>query len=113
MLSRVVNAMNIKTVCETARILEVQESLLRRLIRSGKLKTLRMGNRQMLDVDDARKVLAAHAGVGIREIMAETGLTENAIRCGCREGWIPYRMDGNAYSFDIEKVKRAIQERMK
>lgn len=105
--------MNLKTIREAAVALDVNESLVRRAVGCGQLSCMALGNRKLVDVDEAREVLAKPRGVTIDQVSAQTGLTTSAIRRGIREGWMPCTKLGKRYDFDIEAVRAAIASRMK
>ena len=105
--------MNLKTIREAAVALDVNESLVRRAVRCGQLSCMALGNRKLVDVDEAREVLAKPQGVTIDEVSAQTGLTASAIRRGIREGWMPCARLGKRYYFEPEAVRAAIASRMK
>ena len=105
--------MNLKTIREAAAVLDIKESFIRRAVRCGELSVMLLGNRMLVDIDEARDVLSKPDGVMIDAVSAETGLTASAIRRGVREGWIPYSKVGQRYYFDLDDVRAAILRRMK
>lgn len=105
--------MKLATVRNAAQELDVAEHILRAMIRAGKLPTMPLGNRQLVDVDEARAMLPTiRRGTSINEVSQRTGLSVSAIRRGIREGWMPCEKSGRAYVFDMEAVTAAIQQRM-
>ena len=105
--------MNLKTIREAAAALEISEGVVRGAVRRGELNVMTLGNRMLVDIDEARVVLAKQEGVKIEAVSAETGLTLSAIYRGVREGWIPYTKPGRSYLFDIDAVRAAIEQRMR
>ena len=91
---------------------KVSESTLRRKAQRGELPHMMLGNRILVDVDIARAALTTSEGVGIEEVSRQTGLSVSAIRRGVRDGWLPARMEGKAYRFDLEAVHDAIMAQM-
>lgn len=107
------NLQTVRTVCEE---LGVPEIRVRRAIEAGKLDTMKLGCRTLVDLDTARDALltpAVEEGATIADVIRETGLKETAVRRGIREGWIPCEKPGKSYVFDLEAVKKAIRKRMK
>lgn len=104
--------MNYKTIPDAARALGVHEGKVRRAVKSGSLASLKLGNRPLVDLDEAKAVLAEPEGVTIDVVSAETGLTVGAVRRAVREGWMPSRKPGKAYLFDLEAVREAIRQRV-
>lgn len=105
--------MNLKTIREAAAVLEISETVIRRAVRRGELSVMALGNRMLVDIDEARDVLSKPDGVMIDAVSMETGLTISAIRRGMREGWMPYTKVGQRYYYNIEDVRAAILRRMK
>lgn len=105
--------MNLQTVRTASAALGVPETVIRRAVNEKKIKTLRLGNRLLVDLDAARELVKQHNNtITIEEVSKQTGLSITAIRRGVREGWIPCERPGWAFRFDIEAVKAAIRQRM-
>ena len=86
--------MKMRTIPEAAKELNRSESFLRRGVESGRWSVFQAGRRALVDVDVISSQLGPdRAGVDIKEISRQTGLSMNQIRCGIREGWIPYWVD--------------------
>lgn len=110
--------MKLTTIPDAVKLLEsenfkVSESKLRRDAQAGKIPSMKVGTRTLIDVDVARQMVHQPRGLGIEAISAETGLKVSTIRRGISEGWIPARKDGRAYEFDLADVWAAIERRMK
>ena len=106
--------MNLQTVRTICKELGIPEIRVRRAIDAGKLDTMKLGSRTLVDLDTAREILKPMVeGATIEDVIRETGLKETAIRRGIREGWIPYEIPGKAYVFDLDAVKKALRKRMK
>ena len=106
--------MNLQTVRTICKELGIPEIRVRRAIDAGKLDTMKLGSRTLVDLDTAREILKPMVeGATIEDVIRETGLKETAIRRGIREGWIPYEKPGTAYVFDLDAVKKALRKRMK
>lgn len=106
--------MNLQTVRVVCAELGISEIQVRRAIAAGKLDTMKLGTRLLVDLDTARELLKPEAmGASIEDVSRETGLNITAIRRGIREGWIPCEKPGKAYVFDLDEVKEAIRRRMK
>lgn len=106
--------MNLQTVRTVCAELGIPEIRVRRAIDAGKLDTMKLGSRLLVDLDTAREILEPEVtGANIEDVIRETGLKETAIRRGIREGWIPCEKPGKAYVFDLDEVKKAIRKRMK
>ena len=81
--------------------------------RDGRIPSMQLGNRTLVDVDAASGVLSPEPeGVKIDVVSEETGLTVTAIRRAVRDGWLPYIKPGKAYLFRMEDVRAAIEKRM-
>ena len=96
----------------TAEGYKVSRSTLARLVKSGTITSLQVGNRALIDIEELRPHLDAFGSMNLREIASETGLTESIIRRGMAEGWIPFRRSRRTYSFDLDLVYEAIRARM-
>ena len=106
--------MNLQTVRTICKELGIPEIRVRRASDAGKLDTMKLGSRTLVDLDTAREILKPMVeGATIEDVIRETGLKETAIRRGIREGWIPYEKPGKAYVFDLDAVKKALRKRMK
>lgn len=103
--------MQLMTIREAARALGVPEGRIRRAVREGALSCLELGNRRMVDLEEAR-ALAADAGVGLKEMAERTGLSVHALRRGILAGWIPARKEGKAWRMDAQEAEKAIRARM-
>ena len=57
--------MNLKTIREAAAVLEINEAAVRRAVRCGELSVMALGNRMLVDIDEARDVLSKPDGVMI------------------------------------------------
>ena len=93
--------MKLRTIRDAAEMLGVNENRVRRAARDGRIPSMQLGNRTLVDVDAARGVLSP-----------EPGLTVTAIRRAVRDGWLPYIKPGKAYLFRMEDVRAAIEKRM-
>lgn len=102
--------MNLQTVNAVSNALGISRERVRRAIANGHLEVMKLGNRSLIDLDTARRVLTG--GMNIEAVSAATGLSVTAIRRGIREGWMPFEKPGKSYMFDLEKVKAALAERM-
>ncbi|MDL2206705.1 hypothetical protein LJC33_07345 [Eubacteriales bacterium OttesenSCG-928-N13] len=89
------------------------EGKLRRAIKAGKIPYMMIGSRALVDIDDVRTLIRDGGGIGIEELSQEIGLKCSAIRRGIKEGWIPYKVNGRAYEFDMDEVLFAIEAKMK
>ena len=67
--------MNLKTIREAAAALDINEAAIRRAVKCGELSVMALGNRMLVDIDEARDVLVKPDGVTISVVSAETGLT--------------------------------------
>ncbi len=106
--------MNLQTVRTICKELGIPEIRVRRAIEAGKLDTMKLGSRTLVDLDTAREILKpVMDGATIEDVSKETGLNITAIRRGIREGWIPCEKPGKAYVFDLDEVKKALRKRMK
>lgn len=103
--------MNYQTINAAAKLLGVSETRVRRAAKAGEFGTLKLGNRTLVDVDEAKGVLLRMDGVPIAEVSKATGLTVNAIRRAVGEGWMPYTKPGHAFLFNIDEVLEAIKGR--
>lgn len=104
--------MMLATIPKCAKQLKISESRLRRAVSSGELPSMELGNRQLVDIDEANEVLCKSKCVKIGTVMEQTGLTNTAIRRAVKEGWMPCDQSGKAYLFDMDAVNAAIQRRM-
>lgn len=105
--------MNLQTVRTACTELGVSEVTMRRAVSEKRIKTLRLGNRLLVDLDAAREIFQQPDNrVGIEEVSRQTGLSVTAIRRGIQEGWIPCQRPGWAYRFDLDEVMAAIRQRM-
>lgn len=105
--------MKLRTIRDAAEMLGVNENRVRRAARDGRIPSMKLGNRTLVDVDAARGVLSPEPeGVKIDVVSEETGLTVTAIRRAVRDGWLPYIKPGKAYLFRMEDVRAAIEKRM-
>ena len=83
--------MNLQTVRTICKELGIPEIRVRRAIEAGKLDTMKLGSRTLVDLDTAREILKpVMDGATIEDVSKETGLNITAIRRGIREGWIFY-----------------------
>ena len=57
--------MNLKTIREAAAALDVNEAVIRRAVKCGELSVMALGNRMLVDIDEAREVLVKPDGVTI------------------------------------------------
>ena len=105
------NMQTVRTVCE---VLGVPEYRVRNAIRDKQLKVLPLGNRQLIDLDEARALLVkpSEGTIKMAELSAAIGISQTGIRRGIREGWIPCEKVGKAFVFHLEDVEKAIRERM-
>lgn len=104
--------MTLTTIPNCAKTLQVSEGRLRRAIENGQLPSMPLGNRMLVDTEEARAVLCRPEGVKIGVVAEQTGLTDTAIRRAIREGWMPCERIGKAYLFDMDAVFAAIKKRM-
>ncbi len=110
--------MKLATVSDALRQLKaedliISESKLRRDAQSGRLPSMIVGTRTLIDLDVARELAYRGDGITIEQLSEETGLKVCMIRRGIREGWIPSRKEGKAYRFDLAEVQAAIEQKMK
>ena len=107
--------MNMRTISEAARALEVSRQRISRAIAAGELHALRMGKRDLVDMDEARPWLDAKRrdGIGVDAVSTATGLTVCAIRQAVRDGWLPSWKDGRGLRFDLTEVFAAMDARMR
>lgn len=105
--------MNFRTIREAAEMLNISESRMRRAVNDGRVPSLKLGNRAVVDVDVAAGFFADDGGVSITEVSKATGLTVSAIRSGIEEGWIPCEKPGRAYVFQMDAVRAAIEARIR
>ena len=93
--------MKLRTIRDAAEMLGVNENRVRRAARDGRIPSMQLGNRTLVDVDAARGVLSPEPeGVKIDVVSEETGLTVTAIRRAVRDGWLPYIKPGNRSDSD-------------
>ena len=104
--------MNLQTIRTVAHELGVSESAVRRAIADGRLSTLPLGNRMLVDLDTARSALQAPCGLDIHQVSEQTGLNKTAIYRGVREGWIPCEKGGRSLRFQLDDVLEALRQRM-
>ncbi len=104
--------MKFKTIKGAAEALGIPEGRMRRAVRTGKVPSMKLGSRTVVDIDAAAGILRSAQGVSIDEVSQETGLSVPAIRRGIREGWIPCEKPGKAFVFDMDAVREAIQTRI-
>ena len=104
--------MNLQTIRTAARELGVSEASVRKAVADGRLKTLPLGNRRLVDLDTARNILSPPSGLNIGALSVETGLNRAAIYRGVREGWIPCQRDGRSLIFQLDEVLAALKKRM-
>lgn len=99
-------------VSEAAKQLEVTEQRIRRGMAAKRYPHLKIGSHSMVDVDALADIIAkeGHKGLSIKEICAETGLRQTAMRQAMKEGWIPYWKLGKAFQFDLDAVQLALME---
>ncbi len=102
--------MNLQTVNAVSSALGISRDRVRRAIANGHLEVMKLGNRNLIDLDTARRVLIG--GMNIEALSAATGLSVTAIRRGIKEGWMPFEKPGKSYMFDLEKVKAVLEGRM-
>ena len=67
--------MNLKTIREAAAVLDIKESIIRRAVRCGELSVMLLGNRMLVDIDEARDVLSKPDGVMIDAVSEETAVS--------------------------------------
>lgn len=82
--------MKLRTIRDAAEMLGVNENRVRRAARDGRIPSMQLGNRTLVDVDAARGVLSPEPeGVKIDVVSEETGLTVTAIlsSSGTRPGY--------------------------
>ena len=104
------NLQTIRIVCEK---LNVSESQVRRAVANKQLPSLKLGNRQLVDMDTAEAILKPIiTGATIEQVSEATGLSVSGIRRGIREGWLPCDKSGKAFIFQIDEVIKAIENRM-
>ena len=103
-----------RPVAEAAKTLGIARSRLNRLIGEGRVRTLTLGTKRLVDIEVAKETLdeIRKEGIGIDAISTATGLSVSAIRRGVREGWIPHWLNGRWLRFDEATVCTAIQRRI-
>jgi len=107
--------MKMVTVAEAAKALGVSRPRLTRALDAGKIPSMPLGCRRVVELETARAYFDSQrsAGVGMDALMTATGLKAGAIRRGMREGWIPYwRDEGTRLRYDLDAVYAAIDRRM-
>ncbi len=106
--------MKMATIPEVVRTLGVGRSRIVRAIEKGELRVLKLGNRMLVDLDDASELVKRwdDSGIGIDALSTETGLSVGAIRAAVKEGWLPFHKSGKAFRFDLDEVNRAIELRI-
>lgn len=104
--------MKLATIPDAAQALEIAENRLRRDVRDGQVPSIKVGNRSLIDVDEARDLYVTRDGLSIEQLREETGLTVGGIRRAIRDGWLPCWVDGNRYRFNRDDVAQAIRQRM-
>ena len=104
--------MKFLTIREAAEALDVPEHRLRRDIREGRTPHMKLGNRAVIDVDQARALYPKRETISIQELSRQTGLTQGAIRRAIRAGWMPCTKPGKGYEFELEAVNAAIAARV-
>lgn len=98
--------MKLRTIRDAAEMLGVNENRVRRAARDGRIPSMQLGNRTLVDVDAARGVLSPEPeGVKIDVVSEETGLTVTAIRRAVRDGWLPYIKPGKPLRDALEALK--------
>lgn len=105
--------MKFATIRDAAAALGVTENRMRRAVQAGAVPSMKLGSRNVVDIDAAAEVLKHVEGVGIEEVSRETGLSISAIRRGIREGWIPCDKPGKAFVFQMDAVREAINARVR
>lgn len=106
--------MKMATINEVARAVGMSRQRVSRAIDAGALPVLRLGNRRMVDLEEAEKYFAIKRsdGIGVDALSTATGLSAGAIRQGVRDGWIPHWKYGRYLRFDKDAVFAAIQKRI-
>ncbi|MBQ8953700.1 MAG: hypothetical protein IJ048_06255 [Clostridia bacterium] len=104
--------MNLQTIRTVAHELDLSETTVRKAVADGRLPSLPLGNRMLVDLDAARSVLRNHSGLNVHQLSEKTGLAVTAIRRGVREGWIPCEKSGKYLRFQLDDVLEAIKKRM-
>ena len=89
----------------------------KRSAQQGRFPCVRVGNRIMVDVEAADRILADEAResalIGTEQLSEAIGLTPSAIRRGVIEGWLPKRAcSGRALRFDMDEVQAALAAKM-
>ena len=102
-----------RTIPEAAKALNRSESFLRRGIEAGKWNVFQAGRHVLVDVDDlAQQIGPDRSGLDVAGISKLTGLSQNQVRQGIQDGWLPHWKNRKKYLMDPEEVKRAILDRM-
>lgn len=106
--------MNLQTIRSAAATTGVSESIIRRAVCAGKIDSLQLGNRRLIDVDKVGDSLRGlEDGITTEELSRETGLAMSAIRRGVKAGWLPgWKGAHGTWRFDLEEAKCAIRQKM-
>lgn len=105
--------MTFKTIPAAAELLGVSATVVRRAAQAGRIQSMPLGNRLLVDMDAATAYFAAITrGASIEEVSADTGLAVTAIRRAILDGWMPCTKPGKAYVFDLSAVREAVKKRM-
>ena len=104
--------MKMSTIPEAAKALNVSSSTLRRAVTDGRIPSMHLGNRTLIDIDAVRETFKQPQGVKIEEVSRETGLSIGSIRRAITEGWMPCKKYGQCYYFHLPDVVAAIQQQL-
>ena len=105
--------MKLVTIRDAAAALGVSESKLRRAALAKEIPSMKLGNRTLVDLDAVRDIMQVTPGVSIKAVSEATGLNITAIRRGIHEGWMPCAKAGKAYTFQLDEVLAAIEQRIR
>lgn len=102
--------MNLKTIPEAARLLDMNPQQLRRRVRDGHYPSYEVGGRVMVDMNELARIVEMERGsIGIAEAAQLTGLSIGMIRKGVRGGYLPHIEVGGGYRFVPAQLLDALE----